>query len=244
MKPISTLLIFLFAGLLAFANPNSGRLSVTIVGNKNVHVMIDNQRYSDNSIMINELASGHHSIKIYRENNDRRNNGGWGRNNRNNNLQLVYSTSFYVKAGHHVDILVNRFGKALVDERLIVGNGRYGDVDYDDYDQDDRRWDNRNDNYFRPVSDASFASIIQGLRREYVEDSRVRLAKQIINDNYFTSEQVKQVVQLFSFENNKLDLAKYAYNKTTNKGNYFIIYDVFSFRKSKEELADYIQRYR
>jgi nuclear transport factor 2 (NTF2) superfamily protein len=69
------------------------------------------------------------------------------------------------------------------------------------------------------------------------------LAKQIVDKNHFTSEQVKYMTQLFSFENNKLDLAKFAYRYTTDPKNYFVVYDALSYSSSKEQLADYIRRY-
>ena len=47
---------------------------------------------------------------------------------------------------------------------------------------------------------------------------------------------------LFTFENNRLEIAKYAYGKTVDKGNYFVVNDVFTFN-SKEKLNEYIRQY-
>jgi len=44
-----------------------------------------------------------------------------------------------------------------------------------------------------------------------------------------------------SFDNNKLELAKYAYDYTADKGNYFVIYAVFTFDSYKKELENYIK---
>ena len=52
------------------------------------------------------------------------------------------------------------------------------------------------------------------------------------------------MVTLFSFENNKLEIAKYMYGKTLDRKNYFVIYNVFTFSRSKEELAEYIRNYK
>jgi hypothetical protein len=48
--------------------------------------------------------------------------------------------------GYHFDILVNRFGKVLIDERRIDPNDEwYNDDDYYDRNNDrDRDWDNTN----------------------------------------------------------------------------------------------------
>jgi len=69
-------------------------------------------------------------------------------------------------------------------------------------------------------------------------------SKQIIDRNNFTSQQVKEMVLLFTFENNRLDIAKYSYGKTVDKGNYFIINDAFTFNNNKDALSKYIREYR
>jgi hypothetical protein len=66
-------------------------------------------------------------------------------------------------------------------------------------------------------------------------------ARSIIDEYYFMAAQAKQLVQLFVFESNKLEIAKYLYRKTTDKKNYFIVYTAFTFSKTKEELAEYIR---
>jgi hypothetical protein len=71
----------------------------------------------------------------------------------------------------------------------------------------------------------------------------VKSATQIINTNFFTSEQVKEMLQLFSFENNKLDLAKLAYDKTVDPRNFYVVNDVFSHSNSKDELARFIRNH-
>jgi hypothetical protein len=47
---------------------------------------------------------------------------------------------------------------------------------------------------------------------------------------------------LFTFENNRLDIAKYAYGKTVDKRNYSVVNDAFTFN-SKEKLDQYIREY-
>jgi hypothetical protein len=84
----------------------------------------------------------------------------------------------------------------------------------------------------------------QTLRSERFENTRVSLAKQMFNGHAFTSVQVKELLQEFSFENNKLELAKYAYRNTVDRSNYHVVFDVFSFNSSKQELSNYMSSYR
>ena len=77
-----------------------------------------------------------------------------------------------------------------------------------------------------------------------VRDNKLKSASQIVKTNNLSTAQVEQILLLFSFENNKLDIAKQAYANTVDKGNYSMLFDVFSFSSSKTELQRYIQRYR
>ena len=243
MKTISTLFIALLVSFSALAGFDDSKLSITIAGNRSVRILVDDRNYNnqDNSITISNLAPGHHTVKIYYAGNNNRNYN--GRRGYGNNMQLLYSSQVYIKPRHHVDIIINRFGKALVDEQAISQNRNGNDWDDDDYyDRDPRN--GRDDYYNRPMNDHSFNAMKETLRRESFDNSRMSMAKQIIDRNYFTTEQVKQLMQFFSFDDKKLEIAKHAYRNTVDKGNYFILYDVFSFSHAKEQLAAYIRSYR
>ncbi len=79
------------------------------------------------------------------------------------------------------------------------------------------------------------------IRKEWFENNRLTSAKTIIDKNNFTAQQVKEMMLLFSFENNKLEIAKYAYRKTVDKQNYYVVNDAFTFSSSKDELARFIR---
>jgi Domain of unknown function (DUF4476) len=126
-------------------------------------------------------------------------------------------------------------------------NGRGGKFGNQDRDDHDGRFDGRddhgyNDNSFnRAMSDFEFSRVLGLIEKEWSENNKMKSATQIISTNYFTTAQVKQMLQMFSLENNKLDLAEQAYSKTVDQKNYFMVSDVFSFSSSKEELARYIR---
>ena len=94
------------------------------------------------------------------------------------------------------------------------------------------------------MTNNDFAQAKESLRREWFENTRLETAKQIIDRSYFTSQQIKEMVLLFTFENNRLDIAKYAYGKTVDKGNYFMLNDAFTFNNNKEALKEYIRQYQ
>jgi len=81
----------------------------------------------------------------------------------------------------------------------------------------------------------------EAIGNERFDQAKINLAKQIIESNYLSAYQVKELVGLFSFEDNKLKIAKYAFPRTVNRNAYFILYDAFSFSSTKEALSVYIQ---
>jgi hypothetical protein len=237
MKTLFTLLLItVFTS--AFAS-NEGRLTITIASNKNVQVYVDGRAYrdNDNNFVFDNVQPGSHTIKIYRT--GKNNNG---RNNRNNNKnELVYSSSVYVRPSYHVDVMINRFGKALVDERSLSDrNGRWDD-DWSNDGYPDKGYDNGNysNDYRQAISSYDFEQLVSRIKNQWFSSGKLNTAKDGVSKNYFNTSQVRQLVQIFSSDNDKLELAKLAYRQTVDSRNYYTLYDVFSFQSSRDELDRY-----
>ena len=210
------------------------KLSITMAGNTAIRIVIDDRNYicQDNSLTIDDLTPGYHSIKLFLVKKERWNNPSYG--------QMVYNANIMLKSQAYTDIMVNRFGKALLDEQPLSRG---------DYYDNDRGWNNNNPVNNTPRSpqqmqDNAFAAAREAIRKENFDNSRMTVAQQIADNNYFTAAQVKELIKLFSFEERRVDFAKYAYGKTIDRNNYFILNEVFNFTKSKEDLADYIKNFR
>lgn len=96
--------------------------------------------------------------------------------------------------------------------------------------------------YYQPMSPEDFASAKASISSKSFEDSKLTLAKQIAASNHLTSKQVKEIMQLFSFEDSKLDFAKYAYKYVYDPNNYYIVNDAFTFSSSIDELNEFINK--
>ncbi len=237
MKKIFTLAIMALSSLIVFANHDDGRMSITNLGGRDTWLELDGKRYSDrdNPVLIRELASGNHTVKIYRENTPK---SVWDRVGMGRKPEIIYSNTIYIKPRYHVDIVINRFGKVMVDEQSMTDRNYDDDKDGGDYRRDDN-WNNA------AMSNRSFNGLMNTLRKEPFDDNRMNMIKQsIMDNNYFTVDQVKQLATLFTFDDKRLEVAKYAYRNTVNKGDYVQLYEVFTFNRSKDELADYIRRSR
>ena len=281
MKTIFTLLLSTIFSLASMAYDGT-RLTVTSISNNKMFVEVDGRRFNldGNTVSIANIRPGIHNVRVIRELKKR---SGWNLGIGSRTEEVIYSIRLTLRNGYHFDILVNRFGKTLIDERRIDPNDdwyndddpyydkdRNGDRDEDweenrdNKGRDNRDWDNEQDNindrddrndrdsrdadydddYSRSMNDRDFSQAKETLRKEWFENTRLTTAKQIIDRNYFTSQQVRDMLLLFTFENNRLDIAKYAYGKTVDKGNYFIVNDAFTFNNNKEKLSEYIREYK
>ncbi len=243
MKKIFTLLVgsFFSLSLLAF---EGSRLSISAPGTSTeLKVEIDGRKFTmqNNAITIGYLADGYHDVKIYRERKrsrdyDRdRNGNGFGFSRK---AEVLYNSSISLKRGYHLDITVNRFGKVMIDERRIDRNDEWYNDEDDYYDNDNTGWNGGRGNV---MNGREFETLKEALRKEWFENNRITSVKTVADKSNFTTQQVKELMLLFTFENNRLEVAKYAYRKTVDKQNYYQLNEALTFSSSKDELARFMR---
>jgi len=91
------------------------------------------------------------------------------------------------------------------------------------------------------MNSSDFAKAKASVKAKDFDDSRLSIAKQVIDKNCLSTDQIKQLVELFSFEETNLSFAKMAYSRCSDPQNYYQINDVFDFDASTEELEAYIK---
>lgn len=95
-----------------------------------------------------------------------------------------------------------------------------------------------------PISDATFEEIKRTIQKNNFESTKLSVAKQVIGTNCLLSKDVKEIMDLFTFESSKLEFAKFAYGRTYDLGNYFIVNQAFNFESSITELDQYIRSFK
>lgn len=245
MKTIFTLLSSLFITASVFAADAKTKSMVTIksVDRQNITVVLDGKRFdaNDNALMISNLDAGQHTIKVYRQ----RSNGLFNLSGKR--YEVVYNSVVNLKTRTHLFITIERNGFVSMSENKLK-NGRGFEYD-DDYDYDynrDGRYENIDDRmgYERAMGNAEFKRVLQNIDREWLESNKIKSASQVIKTSKLTTDQVKELMRLFSFENNRLEVAKQAYVNTIDKWNYSEVNTLFSFQASKMELERYIRNTR
>jgi hypothetical protein len=92
-----------------------------------------------------------------------------------------------------------------------------------------------------PMSPNDFSDLKRTVNSKTFEDTKLTIAKQVVSSQCLLTNQVKDLLGCFTFEANKLEMAKNCYTRTYDLGNYFKVNDVFTFESSIEELNEYIE---
>jgi hypothetical protein len=102
-----------------------------------------------------------------------------------------------------------------------------------------------------PVSSSGCANPVQDMSRimgaideESFDDGKMMVAKQATSRSCLTVDQIKQIMEEFSFSKNRVEFAKYGYDRCYNPDDYYQVNSSFDFSSEKEELNDYIQSRR
>lgn len=91
-----------------------------------------------------------------------------------------------------------------------------------------------------PMDSRTLADAKQSISSASFEDTKLSTAKTILNSNWVSSAQVIELCRLFSFENTKVNFAKFAYSRTVDPQNYYKVASVFDFDSNKRALNDFI----
>jgi Domain of unknown function (DUF4476) len=94
------------------------------------------------------------------------------------------------------------------------------------------------------MSYKEFEALKARIRQNTFDRKRVETAKTLTKQNILTSNQVVEIVQLITSDNNRLDYAKFAYDYVSDRDNYMIVVETMAFDSSKKELQRYLDANR
>ena len=91
------------------------------------------------------------------------------------------------------------------------------------------------------VSNDEVVEIKSKVERETFAKDKMKRARFHSKDRCFSSTQVMLLVDIFTFQNDRLELAKFLYTKTDDKQNYDGVIDLLTFSNDRDELREYIE---
>lgn len=92
-----------------------------------------------------------------------------------------------------------------------------------------------------PMAGGDFTAATKSINSKSFEDSKMTTAMQVLKSNCMSTDQIIQVMGLFSFEESKMEFAKAAHEKCSDKQNYWKLNDAFTFESSIDELNEFLQ---
>jgi hypothetical protein len=137
------------------------------------------------------------------------------RNNRSN-----ATTSFTTKIGYETTVVVAANGGVNVKNKVMdVAAAR------------------------TPMSDPEFSTLLQRTRNHVRNSSRVTaVSNALANTNYyFTTTQLRMLLESFDGEVKRLELAKQAYPRITDQMNYATLSSLFSIQENRDALSAYVR---
>lgn len=91
------------------------------------------------------------------------------------------------------------------------------------------------------ASSTDFAAGKKSISSSSFAETQLKTAKTFTKNNCLSVAQIKDIMNIFSFEESKLDYAKYAYDYCVDVKNYYQIVDAFTFSSSKDELNEFLE---
>lgn len=236
MKNIIALLISGFLTLSLSAQT----ITLTFNGtnkNRNYQVLLDGTSYYSNSvtdpnstntnvrkeITLTNQQLGSHTIAVYRL----RNTGTYSNGtNTPTSGTAIYTNTFQLRTGYDMHISINGNGQVTFREQRIRNKPNRG-----------------NQVTINPMTDASFNQLLSSVRGRFSQSSKFNVAREafVNTSNYFSTNQVKQILLLINSEANRLSLAKLAYPRVTDANNFTTLYDVFATVRSRDDMNAFIR---
>ncbi len=91
------------------------------------------------------------------------------------------------------------------------------------------------------ATNAQAEEMRDAIKAQSFKDEKLSRARLVTKDFCFISSQVVTIIDGFTFDDNKLTMAKELYEQTTDKDNYVVVVDSFTHKSDRDELMEYIQ---
>lgn len=219
-------------------------LNLSLYDGSNFSYAIDNNQPSEfiDEADLSGISSGKHYLKIIQETNRMK-----------KNPDVLFSDYVEIPSGSSLFAVIDEYGKFYIYKKI-------NHLDYHRHTDSKCNCDceycrncifkkknpdeTNNQDYdckSKIINAKDFEDLKNSVSSKSFEQTKLEIIKQAVDWNYISSRQLKELLQLFSFEDSKVEAAKYAYDKVCDKKNFSTIYDVFSFESSITSVAEYVK---
>jgi hypothetical protein len=225
MKTLSIFLISWLTVISLYAQNTANTVTINLNSNRYQEVLVDGKTYpvtntsttgtgAINSVVtITDLQPGQHELQLVRV-------------NQYNNVRRNNTRTFNLRSRYDLAITVNNDGSIDLREtrNRNIGNAR---------------------RHSTPMPEADFSMLLQNVQNQRRANAKANAVTNAFEtaDNYFTTDQATQLLELVTSESKRLSLAKSVYPKITDPANFTLMYDLFDNQANKDALADYVSNY-
>jgi len=231
---LAAVIMFMFTAVI-FAQGSYLQLSLHDDGN--FMVTFDNANLSaGNFAEFDNITAGEHSLKVTLT-------GDAGTQG-----DVVFEGKIKIPSGADLYAVIDEYNTFVVYKKKKYGHNRLvpvgefvircGDGKTPNSDKD--QYSTTDECRYKVMKKDDFKDLKSTINNRNFESYNTSIVKTAIDNNFFTSEQVLELMRYFTFEDTKLEIAKYSYKKVCDPGNFFKVYDAFDFESSVTELKNYI----
>jgi hypothetical protein len=179
---------------------------------------------------------GNHLVEVNKVTYPRRNHG-------YNNITTyeIFNGYIYAQPNAYLQATINQMGQ-LQYSNNNNNCGKRLPINQQDCINNNNSWNRNqiNNIYQQYMSSTDFDRLKQIVESQYMDDTRKNVAMQAVRGNNLSASQVAELMQIFSFESNRLEFAKFAYNYSNDKSNFYLVNSAFRFSSSVDDLNNYI----
>lgn len=92
------------------------------------------------------------------------------------------------------------------------------------------------------MSRTQFDRLLKMVKEENFDSNKNTLLSMVAGKNRFSTDQIRQIVELYSFDSGKVEAIKMCYPTTVDPENYFTLLSALDFSSGKNELKKFIDR--
>lgn len=96
----------------------------------------------------------------------------------------------------------------------------------------------------KAMSETVFKQKYEEVKAQSFDNDKIERIKEAFEYEFFTTNQVISLMKLFSFDDKKVEAAKFAYPQTLDHENFYKTYDQLSFGSAKTELKTWINEHK
>ncbi|NGF74839.1 DUF4476 domain-containing protein [Fluviicola sp. SGL-29] len=156
---------------------------------------------------------------------------------------ILYNGSLSLKNNERIVAQIDGFGQLTIIQRVQIQELNWYTTIANTDGYPNNPYPNPTNPY--PGNQAGNAEVFQkfmtSLKNESIDGNKLTMAKSFVKSNSLSADQIAQISRQLSFDSNRLEFAKYAYDYCFDKSNYFLLKDTFSFSSNYNNLLKYIE---